>query len=113
MANLHTNGQKITLDRSLINKNYSNKYYIGSEKVEETISVSRSSAAGSSLTKNTKRRKSFKLKHRRNSLKDSSLKIFSCLVSDVHDTEDASITSLKSSMPKSTRYEEKSSCAIM
>lgn len=85
----------------------------GSDKVEETISVSRSSAAGSSLTKNTKRRKSFKLKHRRNSLKDSSLKIFSCLVSDVHDTEDASITSLKSSMPKSTRYEEKSSCAIM
>lgn len=85
-----------------------------SVKVQDTIStISKSSAAGSSLTKNSKRRKSFRfVGRRRSSLKDSSLKLFSCLVSEVHDTEDASITSLKSEMPKSTKYQEKSSCSI-
>ena len=71
--------------------------------------------AGSSLTKNTKRRKSLRLisSRRRSSFKDSSLKLFSCLVSEVRDTEDASITSLKSEMPKKIRYQEKSSCTLM
>jgi len=83
-------------------------------KVQDSISISKSSAAGSSLTKNTKRRKSFRLPgRRRSSLKDSSLKLFSCLVSEVKDIEDASITSLKSEMPKNTKYQEKNSCAIM
>ena len=79
-------------------------------KKTDAISETKSSAAGSSLTKKSKRRSSFR--YRRSTIKDSSLKLFSCLVSDVRDTEDASITSLKSEMPKSTKYQEKSSCSI-
>jgi len=81
-------------------------------KVQDAISISKSSAAGSSLTKQKSRRRSFRLGRRRSSLKDSGLKLFSCLVSEVHDNEDASITSLKSEMPKNTKYQEKSSCSI-
>ncbi|CBY07627.1 unnamed protein product [Oikopleura dioica] len=88
------------------------------EKVEtnstklDCASISKSSAAGSSFTK-SQRRKSFPRfpKKRRGSLKESSL--FSCIMPKVKDTEDASITSLKSAIPKSSRYEEKSSCQIM
>lgn len=78
----------------------------------DCASISKSSAAGSSFTK-SQRRKSFPRfpKKRRGSLKESSL--FSCIMPKVKDTEDASITSLKSAIPKSSRYEEKSSCFIM